>query len=158
MGWFSSVITPMKNDPEYARNYYHTNDRYYLRTSLHRIKQRCYDPKIKSYKFYGARGITICDEWLKDTDSFVSWAQSHGWSRDLQIDRIDPKGPYSPGNCRWVTSKENNRNRTNNKLDVKKAAEIRKLLIDGVKGPEIAARYGVHHSLIYRIKLKQQWL
>jgi transposase len=82
----------------------------------------------------------------------------NSWKTGLQIDRIDNGLGYTPDNCRWVTSAANNRNRRNNKLSVEKVAEIRQLLSEGVSGPKLASQFGVHHSLIYRIKLNQQWL
>ena len=61
---------------------------------------------------YQDRGITVCDEWLV-LENFRDWALSHGYSDDLEIDRIDNDKGYCPENCRWVTCKENNNNRRN---------------------------------------------
>lgn len=119
--------------------------------------RRCHDPSHKNHRIYGARGITVCQEW-HEFQVFYDWAVSNGWDEGLQIDRIGNDKGYQPDNCRWVTSQNNNRNRRNNKLDVGKVAEIRKLLAEGLSGPKIAKQFGVHHSLIYRIKLDQQWL
>lgn len=71
------------------------------------MKQRCYNAKHPSYEYYGAKGITICDEWLNDFMSFKEWAESHGYTDELTIDRIDPKKGYSPDNCQWLTINEN---------------------------------------------------
>ena len=61
---------------------------------------------------YQDRGITVCDEWLV-FENFRDWALSHGYSDDLEIDRIDNDKGYCPENCRWVTPKENMNNRRN---------------------------------------------
>lgn len=76
---------------------------------------RCEDAKREKYKDYGGRGITVCKEW-KDPVKFATWAFSNGYSDGLQIDRINNNGGYCPDNCRWVTPKENSRNRRNTVL------------------------------------------
>ena len=89
------------------------DDRYYLRIRFYLIKQRCYDQNGKCYPNYGGRGITVCREWLENPNAFVDWALSSGWRRELQIDRIDNDGPYSPDNCHWVTCLVQQRNKRN---------------------------------------------
>lgn len=74
------------------------------------IKQRCLNPKNAAYKNYGARGIGICDEWMR-FDPFCEWALNNGWEEGLDIDRIDNDGDYSPDNCRWTTRMQNINNR-----------------------------------------------
>jgi hypothetical protein len=71
---------------------------------------RCENPKVKCFKYYGAKGRTVCSSWHK-ASTFITWAQTHGYRDDLTIDRIDNDGNYEPGNCRWVTFIQNIHNR-----------------------------------------------
>lgn len=78
------------------------------------MKSRCYDKTDKRYSDYGGRGIEICPEWLENFENFVSWSLKNGFDDNLQIDRIDNDSGYSPQNCRWISIKENCRNRRSN--------------------------------------------
>lgn len=80
------------------------------------IRQRCYYERNDHYKYYGARGIIVCEEWKKDFLSFYNWAMANGYRDDLTIDRINVNGNYEPSNCRWITLKEQNNNRRSNHL------------------------------------------
>ena len=78
------------------------------------MKQRCYNSKMPNFKYYGARGIAVCDEWRNDSQSFYQWAILNGYKEELTLDRIDNSGNYEPSNCRWVTAKEQSNHRSNN--------------------------------------------
>jgi hypothetical protein len=78
--------------------------------------QRCYYKKSNIYKYYGERGITVCDEWLNDFEKFYDWAINNGYQNNLTIDRKNTNGNYEPNNCRWITMKEQNNNRRSNHL------------------------------------------
>lgn len=82
---------------------YHLN--HTLLLLWHSMKQRCCNEKHIKYKFYGARGIKIHDEWL-DYKIFETWCLKHGWKRGLSIDRINNNGNYEPNNCHFITKRE----------------------------------------------------
>ena len=71
------------------------------------IKQRCFNPNHKEYKYYGGRGITICEEWKDNPKAFIEWGLSHGYKKGLSIDRIDNDGNYEPSNCQFLTRSQN---------------------------------------------------
>lgn len=77
-----------------------------------KIIQRCTNPSVERYPQYGGRGITICDAWRHNPGAFCQWAIENGFAVGLQIDRIDNDKGYSPENCRFVTVKQNCRNRS----------------------------------------------
>lgn len=84
-----------------------------LHNLWHLMKLRCSDPNQDSYRHYGGRGITVCDEWKASYEAFRDWCLANGYRAGLQIDRIDTNGNYEPSNCRFVTCRQNNNNRRN---------------------------------------------
>ncbi len=86
---------------------------YYIHNNM---KRRCYEPTNDHYKWYGAENKGVCEEWLgKDGfKNFADWALTNGYEDGLEIDRKNNSKGYSPDNCRWVTPKQNCRNKRNN--------------------------------------------
>lgn len=84
------------------------------------MRRRCFKEYCKEYRLYGARGISICDEWCGETGfaSFKKWALENGYDPNAKrgkctIDRIDVDGNYCPENCRWVDQKTQSQNKRN---------------------------------------------
>lgn len=72
------------------------------------IKARCTCTTDTTYKFYGGKGIKICDRWLDYT--VFKYDMENGYKDNLTIDRIDPSGNYCKENCRWITQREQVKN------------------------------------------------
>lgn len=71
---------------------------------------RCECKSTPNYLRYGARGISVCPRW-HDFIIFKKWALEHGYSGDLELDRINNDGNYEPDNCEFVTHIQNNSHR-----------------------------------------------
>lgn len=73
------------------------------------LMRRCYDPKFKTYRFYGGRGVIVCDEWKNNFEAFYNWAINNGFKKELHLDK-DIKGNgmlYSPETCSFVEPMDN---------------------------------------------------
>ena len=80
----------------------------------HGIKARCYNQNERGYKYYGARGIKMCAEWLDPQngfDVFADWAFANGYSDSLSIERVNVNGDYEPDNCKWIAKVEQAKNK-----------------------------------------------
>jgi hypothetical protein len=69
------------------------------------MKTRCTNPKHNRWRFYGGRGIRVCDHWMRDYQAFLA-DMGRRPSAGHSIDRINNDGNYEPGNCRWATASE----------------------------------------------------
>lgn len=79
------------------------------------MKQRCGNPNVDSFCYYGAEGKTVCEEW-QTFENFSKWAIASGYTEGLTIERVDGTKGYFPDNCKWATPKEQANNKRNNHL------------------------------------------
>ena len=86
---------------------YHKWSNQRLKLIFAMMKRRCYNTSSKDYKWYGGKGIQICEEWLYDPSLFEEWAFNNGYDDNLTIDRKDENKNYCPDNCAWIPLEEN---------------------------------------------------
>lgn len=120
------------------------------------IKSRCYNKNRAAYKDYGGRGITMSAEWKSNFKIFYDWAINNGWQQGLEIDRINNDGNYEPGNCRFVTTKDNSRNRRSVKLTEIKAKHIR-ILSKTKSRKELSHLFGVSYGCVRGVIENRTW-
>lgn len=115
----------LKTDQVVLRNIIHGKRKSRLYPIWKAMNERCRNPNVHNYHRYGGRGITVCEEWKTDFQAFYSWAMANGYDENAPvgkctIDRIDNDKGYSPDNCRWVDTKTQNNNKSNNGKDSRK--------------------------------------
>lgn len=122
---------------------------------------RCMYPSQVHYPDYGGRGIKVCDRWLNGDGGLTGFecflADMGEKPRGLTIDRIDNDGNYEPGNCRWVTQKENCRNTRATKLDVDSVRAIRDMHAAGKSQVSIARCFGVSQTHVSDVVRHAVW-
>lgn len=96
---------------DYRKNNQHSYKNLYRRYLD--MKSRCYKKSNCNYKYYGARGIKVCNEWLGENGykNFENWSFENGYKKELSLDKINNDGDYSPNNCRWTTKRIQNINK-----------------------------------------------
>lgn len=137
------------------------DDRYYeAKPKLQRVWrcmfERCYSTGQKDFKYYGGRGIGVCEGW-RDFPAFLAWALSSGYAPGLTLDREDNDGGYSPENCRWATRTRQARNTRKNTFSETSAAEVRRLRGLGHRYFEIAAMFQTSSTQIMAICQNKIW-
>lgn len=135
----------VKSHPQLAQTFKH-------------MKGRCYNKNNQDYYNYGARGITICDEWLNDRNKFCEWSLVNGFENDkkLSIDRINNDKGYSPENCRWATSSDQSRNTRRNVLTWELATELRKDK-KNMTYDQLSKKYNVSKATVYAVISYAVW-
>lgn len=114
--------------------------------SWQRMKQRCLYKGAASYASYGGAGITVCDRWL----SFENFLADMGERpQGKTLDRIDNRKGYEPGNCRWATQVQQERNKTNNRIVIY-SGKARTLA-------EVAEITGVNYFLLFDRIVRYGW-
>jgi hypothetical protein len=120
------------------------------------MRHRCRNSNYHSWKNYGGRGIQICDAWA---DSYEAFLRDMGRrpSPKHSVDRINNDGHYEPGNCRWATRDQQNRNSRHVKLTIDDVIAIRAAAARGARNRELVAKYGVSSGTISNIVAGRIW-
>lgn len=135
----------------------YSHERNVLYRTWYAMIQRCENKASTSYALYGGRGVKVHKKWKKD---FVSFAKHVGPrpSREHSLDRHpDPNGDYVPGNVRWATRTEQNRNRRTTKLNESIVRSIRTRITNGETRGSLAREYKVDPSTIRQISVGRIW-
>lgn len=111
------------------------------------MKSRCLNPYDPSYRFYGAKGVTVCVQWIESFETFFA-DMGQRPSKKHSIDRIDSSGNYEPKNCRWVTTVMQNQNLRSN-INITYNGET-------LCCAEWSRRLGSSHNIVSR-RLKIGW-
>jgi hypothetical protein len=117
--------------------------------------QRCTNPKRLAFKYYGERGIGVCDRWKEFSHFFED--MGHPPSEKYSLERIDNDKSYEPTNCKWATAEVQSRNSRNCKLKADQVARIRLDIYEGQTIASTARKFKVSESLVRAIKNNEVW-
>ena len=137
----------LKNDKTVQRNTKHGKTHTRIYKEWMAMKERCYRPSHPFFRYYGGKGIGVCEEWRNNFSAFYNWSMDNGYSDSLTIDRKENSKNYSPENCQWATRQQQANNRTNSLV----------VLFQGELLPisEIQKRTGESYGRIYRRARKE---
>lgn len=113
----------------------------------HSMRLRCFTPGYRDYKYYGGRGITICDEW-SNYETFRTWALANGFGKGMSIERNNVHRGYAPDNCSWIPKSHQQDN----------TRRVHRLTVSGVTKslPEWARLRGIKATVI-NSRLQMGW-
>ena len=112
------------------------------------MKRRCLSPKQQSYRHYGGRGISVCQQWIDSWESFRDWALANGYEKGKHLDRTENNGNYEPQNCRWVDKFVSARNRRSSVIDQRMLGIIKELHRQGYKQKDMAYVFGLKFQTV----------
>lgn len=147
------MVRENSNNPNYKHGHSLSGKFSKLYNTWRGMKERCSNKNHIGFKNYGAKGITVCDDWLL-FDNFLKWSEKSGYKNGLTIDRKDANKNYCPNNCDWV-SKFKNTQKARRKLTQEQINNIIISLKNGVGYSELARKYNVTPQCIYYYKDKQ---
>lgn len=112
---YCNKCSPLFNEHNFKNGFKHNNyfkpqnglSKHKLYRVWHSMNKRCYNINNDNYKWYGGKGIIVCDEWKNNFLKFFEYCINNNWKENLEIDRIDSNGNYEPNNVQFITHKEN---------------------------------------------------
>lgn len=146
----------LREETTCAKNYRHGMSGSRLFRIHSNTIQRCTNQKNPAYRYYGGKGVSVCNEWVGFA-KFRQWSEASGYAENLTIDRINGAGNYEPSNCRWVTQRDQVRNRSVC-LSTTQVTQIRNMIAEGDTNRDIAVLVGVPAKRVRRIRAGVTWL
>lgn len=123
-----------------------------LRSTYNGMLQRCCNENDPNYKYYGGRGITVCDRWLDPESGYENFLSDMGSRPEgFTLDRIDCDGHYEPSNCRWADDVTQMRNRRSTKLKGEDVVTAFHLIDGGMLQKDVARLYKCTRGAIQHI-------
>lgn len=112
------------------------------------IKKRCFNKKSRAYKWYGAKGVSMCESWESRFLNFYNWANENGYKDHLTIERLDTTKDYSPPNCTWIEWSKQNDNKSNSRI----------ITVDGqtMNTAQASRKFGVRYTTLIS-RLNKGW-